>query len=185
MKALALALVLVGCSLDTGDAEVEPDVTIGLPAHAEEAFPVWTVVVDPNVPPWELERTLEATDAWTAASSPDCPMLFEVRIAKTGDVDDSLPGPRIIELRMGTPPVAGAVGWTKYEAAGGARVVLLPNGSDRDREDFPRVVRHELGHAIGLDHGGRLMASPPIPGSKITGADADLYAARWCGRALP
>lgn len=183
MKTLALALVLVGCSLDAEAPDVEPDVTMGLPAHPAEAFLVWTVVVDPNVPPWELERTLEATDAW-AARSTGCPMAFEVRIAKTGEIDDPLPGPQVIELRMGTPPVAGAVGWAKYET-GGARIVLLPNGSDQDREDFPRVVRHELGHAMGLDHGGRLMASPPIPGSAIAHEDADLYAARWCGIALP
>lgn len=179
--ALAAAFLLGGCALEAREPpEVEIEMTTGLPAQAPEALLVWTVVVDPNVPPWELERTLEATDAWVAASA-GCPMAFEVRVAKTGGVDEPLPGPQVIELRMGTPPVAGAVGWAKYEP-GGARIVLLPNDTDEARADFPRVVRHEIGHAMGLDHGGRLMASPPLPGSEIAPMDAGLYASKWCAR---
>lgn len=184
MKAAALVLAAAlasGCAVEAEPPEVETNVSMGLPAQAPEAFLVWTVVVDPNVPAWELEQTIEATEAWANASRA-CPMGFEIRISKVAELDAPPPGQNVIELRMGVPPAEpGVVGWGKYEP-GGSRVVLLPNGSARDREDFPRVVRHELGHAMGLDHGGRLMASPPVPGSEITPMDAGLYASKWCAR---
>lgn len=175
---LTLVLGLVGCTAEPAESDVDVTVSIALPARNEVAI-AWTVVLDSNVPEWEEDVLRKAAQAWQAKAP--CATVIEVeRGTVARGADDALPGAFRIEVTMGSPPAPGAVGWAKTRPGEGARIILLPNVTEVDRADFPRVAQHELGHAFGLDHGGYVMAEPSIAHARVNDEDAKLYAARWC-----
>ena len=173
---------MVGCS-SPDRAEETNDISTA--AYSARLSKVWNVVLDNDLSDWERSETNRALDAWQKAAP--CDVSF---VVSTGAVDDKLPPVGVITVKIGVPPVKDAVGWTGWDDGGhdypaqkltGARIVMVP-GSD-DLRDFQRVVRHELGHAMGLAHTHgvpSIMADPPVPDNNIYLVDSDNYGAMWC-----
>lgn len=180
-RALAIA-VLVAC----GGCAAEPDVPaarvddgVRTPTSNVTPAPVWRIVLDPSTPAWEESVVRRSLGAWERVIP--CAVAFVVERRVVTGLHERLPPAFVVEIRMGTPPAG--VGWADWDPRGefGARIVFLPNGSDSDRADFPRVVEHELGHAFHLEHTTEgLMAHPPKAHVRVGTTEGLAFAAKWC-----
>lgn len=184
-----LGMLLGGCAAPVDDA----------PAPKTGTGRTWRVVLDATMTDYERETSLAGLEAWRAAVP--CPMAFVIEDADVREGERARfvePSPGSIALRIerqipGDPD--GAVGQTNWvwnydegpfgrdepHVFSGAFITMHPAIDDLD--DFPRVVRHELGHAFGLGHrhdGKSIMSAPPTFDSTIYPVDAAEYAARWC-----
>lgn len=180
--AIAL-LALSACAGEApgDDASVRVGVDASMTPSPKPIAPVrtWRIVVDPNVPAWEASVVDEALRAWQREIP--CDVSFVIERRRVTPIDAMLPPPGVVELQMGKPP--GGVGWADWDPRGrfGARLVFLPNETERDRDDFLRVVEHELGHAFHLEHSAEgLMADPPKLGVRVGPIEGTAYASRWC-----
>jgi len=66
-------------------------------------------------------------------------------------------------------------GWSSF-------VTWKVPGNDRERSRLPVVIRHEIGHALGLDHlpAPSVMQEEGVAVGSVTGEDAEAYDRIWC-----
>lgn len=147
--------------------------------------PAWHVIVDPNVPDSRVSVIRSALEEWAAIVP--CTFVFEISRAEVpayelGKPDVPPPAFMTMTIRMyDSLPMANGVeatGWGESYPDAGSRIGFTVRGS---RGDFPRVARHELGHAFHVPHleGCDSVMSNCGP-AKLTRVDATAYAAVWC-----
>lgn len=186
MRSMALAIALtltigVGCAAESEESSARV-VDVGVraaPTIAGRPARTWRIVLDPSVSSSEEVVVRRALLAWERVIP--CAVDFVVERRRVSGIDELLPPPFVAEIRMGVPPAG--VGWADWDPLGrfGARIILLPNATDSDRADFPRVVEHEIGHAFHLEHTpSGLMAERSPPGTRVSPLDGSAFAARWC-----
>lgn len=177
--AVALALSCAGCV-----AESERPTTTGVDAGLHAARSVapartWHFVLDPSVGVDDEVVIRRALLSWERQIP--CDVDFVVERRRVSRLDQMLPPPFVAEIQMGVPPAG--VGWTDWDPSNrfGARIVFLPNATERDARDFPRVVEHELGHVFHLAHTREgLMANPAIAGVRVGPSEGAAFATKWC-----
>jgi hypothetical protein len=170
---LALALLMSGCGGGIGDA--------------------YTVFVDPAFSHEEQAKVVAAVDSWQAA----VPVYFAVVIGTCSGVHDETICTHAsnhdeVAAKQGAIDGIG-VGITMrentwgHEVDGGEVFIDVPTVEAGYADDFQRIVAHEIGHAMQLEHDafGNLMspmATEDAPTPTCTD-DAEWYAAR--GRKAP
>lgn len=138
----------------------------------------WNVRVDYNVSVNEESVFQEAAAAWERALAFKCPVAFYYR---SGLVGDEVPT-RYRHLTVKIDPTIRYDGWTEwhtYHNATSARILLRPMGPEYPGrfEYYDYIIKHEIGHAFGLEHGGDgVMAGHYV----VSENDADRVAAIQC-----
>lgn len=175
---------LAGCAGQSVDANTAP-----APIDGEIAPIEWTVILDPTVPSWEAQEIDDAISDWEASVT--CRRVTHVTIrAPAGDDGEPLHGPMTIAVKGATrtPGAAlGGVGWGAWKPDG-SRVLYEHLDSEMDRWDFPRLMRHEIGHAFDLVHlqGDEFLMSDSHRSARfITKGDVAAFEQRWCQLGLP
>jgi hypothetical protein len=178
-----MSMVLVGCSVET-ETRVSIDLdTVRAGTFMPAGERHWKVIVDPNVTPAELVLVREAMADW--AGNVICPMTFEVGYGETPR-DWRAPrfhDPRIIQVWTVDGYEDHHVVGQEYENPGWSTFVTFKRPTDGEEADhLPAVIRHELGHAFGIDHlpPPSIMQSKGVTALRVTGADAAEYDWRWC-----
>ncbi len=184
---LAALLALAGCAAPASESEAPAVQTVGTSAEVPttEIARVWTIVVDPAVPPPLVEALRSALRDWQAAVS--CGFSFDVVYGQTRGFDEyPLPAAGTIEFRTSDVlPAATAsgkvLGYGETYPRFGSRVEVLPTILDLGAL-AAHVLRHELGHAFGLPHDD-LEPSEMGTASKwrsLQAADVENYGQIWC-----
>lgn len=171
----------VGCSIDPERGSDDAPAPIGELA--------WTVILDPSVPSWEAQEIDDAISDWEASVT--CRRVTHVTVrAPAGDDGEPLHGPMTIAVKgvTRTPGAAlGGVGWGAWKPDG-SRVLYEHLDSEMDHWDFPRLMRHEIGHAFDLVHlqGDEFLMSDSHRSARfITKGDVAAFEQRWCQLGLP
>ena len=180
---VALVVVVAGCSAPVYESTPPDVVASALSAAGPRSLDyakVWTVVFDTNVPSWRADVVRSALAEWQTAAP--CGVSFVVTTGATlPDVLGVWPAPGTIEVRMEAELEDGkSTGIGFWYPNGGSRITFQIGASDAD---FPRVARHELGHAFHLPHNDAapsLMSGTTDTCRTIQPADVATYAAVWC-----
>jgi hypothetical protein len=121
----------------------------------------YVVLVDPAFSPDEREMVIEAISSWEAA----VPVHLSARIAECAGIHDGT----ICTHASTSDQIAAmhatdgvGLGVTLRDSADGGEVFIdVATVEAQYKGDFQRIVAHEIGHAMHLDHGpaGNLMAA--------------------------
>lgn len=135
--------------------------------------------------PWQL--VVESPDlipyAWLAASDWQSHIPCEVSFDVVLDTVEPTIRTIVIQKVDVMPPEAtsDAIGWTWCDPY--CRIsVLPPGGRGDDPGDFVRVMKHEIGHGMGLPHNdsgdGVMMTAGYV--RNVSELDGQAYASRHC-----
>ena len=126
----------------------------------------YTVYISPDLTPAHAIEVMHGMDSWQEMSAgmiTFTPVVSDHQCVMTGEICV-----RPVTYDLGN----GKVGYTDRSAEDASNIVLDESVPD---EEFHPLVRHELGHALGLNHTGpgTVMCGDYYCGSKdVTCADA-------------
>lgn len=191
---ILLVGLVTGCMSEVSTSE---EVLLGWRQSIGTQFPkiqpvrAWHFVVDPSVTSEQYDEVVEAIEDWRAKVT--CEFAYYIERRPTlrfvpQELPNYLPEANTIEIRFGeTPEGPSQQGWAHWEKTErndrvtyGAWVIIRPDlGSMTGR-----VLRHEIGHTLFLDHDSSLGAvmNPNMwsQSAFVTREDAARYDATWC-----
>jgi hypothetical protein len=134
--------------------------------NPENCIEVW---VAPNAAKY-VSHVLDATDYYKQELSPHCEISFDVKI--TEEVDGKWHGPARILVSVGKldPPYIG------YYAGG--NITLSENYADEYQTKT--VIKHELGHALGLEHDHEGLMTSSVTTDELSDASLDALVKARC-----
>lgn len=146
----------------------------------------WSVVVDPSVSEEAYRVVWEALDDW--AGMVGCELRFKLARGATPHslADGRVKNEHIVfAWSVASYERDTTEGLTQFDRGLSSNVTWKIPSDDTERGRLPNVIRHELGHAFGLDHlpGPSIMQAKGYDVTTVQNIDAAEYDRIWCSGA--